>query len=160
MHSNKVKGASAVEYFIVVILLISFLIIGVVIASSVFHFAIFPSGVITSGSGSPVACSANVTNISTSSQHNLFKITVSDGSPGLLYRVFASNTNRSNKNNPSALSFIGNYTAGINSFSAEITIVNTNLNAVIIGNTSGSNVSVDGVKYSAGGTCGTEILSS
>ena len=58
------------------------------------------------------------------------------------------------------MSFIGNYTAGINSFSAEITIVNTNLNAVIIGNTSGSNVSVDGVKYSAGGTCETEILSS
>ena len=32
MRSNKVKGASAVEYFIVVILLISFLVIGVVFA--------------------------------------------------------------------------------------------------------------------------------
>ena len=141
MRSNKVKGTSAVEYFIVVILLISFLVIGVVIASSVFHFAIFPSGVITSGSGSPVPCSANVTNISTPSKQNTFKITVSDGSPGLIYRVFASNTAKS-----SSLSVIGNYTAGIDSFSTDLTIVNPNINTVIIGNTSGSNVSIDGVR--------------
>ncbi|MCL5976093.1 MAG: hypothetical protein M1580_00655 [Candidatus Parvarchaeota archaeon] len=155
MRSNKVKGTSAVEYFIVVILLISFLVIGVVIASSVFHFAIFPSGVITSGSGSPVPCSANVTNISTPSKQNTFKITVSDGSPGLIYRVFASNTAKS-----SSLSVIGNYTAGIDSFSTDLTIVNPNINTVIIGNTSGSNVSIDGVRYSAGGTCETEIFGS
>ncbi len=155
MRSNKVKGASAVEYFIVVILLISFLVIGVVIASSVFHFAIFPSGVITSGSGSPVPCSATVTNVSTASKPNTFKITVSDGSPGLLYKVFASNTAKS----PS-LSVIGNYTAGIDSFSTDLTIVNPSINTVIIGNTSGSNVSIDGVKYSAGGTCETEIFGS
>ena len=160
MRSNKVNGTSAVEYFIVIILLISFLVIGVVIASSVFHFAILPAGVITSSSGSPVTCSANVTNISTSSEHNLFKITVSDGSPGLIYRVFASNINKNNKINPSALSFIGNYTAGINSFSTDITIVDPGINTVIIGNTSGSNVSIDGVKYSAGGTCKTEIFGS
>lgn len=155
MRSNKVKGASAVEYFIVVILLIAFLVIGVVIASSVFHFAILPSGVITSSSGSPVACSASVTNVSTSSKQNTFEITVSDGSPGLIYRVFASNTN---KNDPSALSVVGNYTAGINSFSVNLTIVDPGINTIIIGNTSGSNVSIDGVKYSAGGTCETEIF--
>ena len=154
MCSNKVKGTSAVEYFIVVILLIAFLVIGVVIASSVFHFAILPSGIITSGSGSPVACSANVTNVSTPYKQNTFKITVSDGSPGLIYRVFANNIN---KNDPSALSAIGNYTAGINSVSINLTIVDPKINTIIIGNTSGSNVSIDGVKYSAGGTCETEI---
>ncbi|MCL4397226.1 hypothetical protein M1494_02670 [Candidatus Parvarchaeota archaeon] len=151
------KGASAVEYFIVVILLIAFLVIGVVIASSVFHFAILPSGLITSGSGSPVACSANVTNVSTPSKQNTFKITVSDGSPGLIYTVFVSNTAKSD---PSSLSVIGNYTAGINSLSTDITIIDPSINTVIIGNTSGSNVSIDGVKYSPGGTCETEIFGS
>ncbi|MGC8533046.1 MAG: hypothetical protein ACP5MV_00210 [Candidatus Parvarchaeum sp.] len=155
MRSNEVKGASAVEYFIVVILLIAFLVIGVVIASSVFHFAIFPSGVITSGSGSPVACSVNVTNISTPSKQNTFKITVSEGSPGLIYKVFASNTAKS-----ASLSIIGNYTAGISSFSTDLTIANPSINTVIIGNTSGSNVSIDGIKYSPGGTCETEIFGS
>ena len=153
MYSNKIKGTSAVDYFIVIILLISFLIIGVVIASSVFHFAILPSGIIASGSGSPAACNANVTNISTPSKQNTFKITVSDGSPGLVYNVLGSNT----QSKPSAISRIGNYTAGLNLFSVDITIKNPGINTVIIGNTSGSNASIDGVKYSAGGTCETEI---
>ena len=154
MRGDKINGTSAVEYFVVVILLIAFLVIGVVIASSVFHFAIFPSGIITSGSGSPTACSANITNVSTPSKQNTFKVTVSEGSPGLIYEVFASNTVQSN---PSSLSKIGNYTAGINSFSTDLTIINPKINTIIIGNTSGSNVSIDGVKYSAGGTCETEI---
>ena len=155
MHSNKINGTSAVDYFIVIILLIAFFVIGVVITSSVFHFAILPSGLIAGGSGSPVACNANVTNISTNSKQNTFKITVSEGSPGLIYNVFASNTVQSN---PSSLSRIGNYTAGINSFSEDLTIINAEINTVIIGNTSGSTVSIDGIKYSAGGTCETEIL--
>ena len=153
MRSNELKGTSLVDYFIVIILLISFLIIGVVIASSVFHFAILPSGIVNSGSGSPAPCNANVTNISTSSQQNRFKIVVSDGSPGLVYSVFASNLN----SNPSNIYRIGNYTAGINSFSGDFTIKDPSMNTIIIGNTSGSNVSIDGVKYSAGGTCETEI---
>ena len=155
MYSNKINGTSAVDYFIVIILLIAFFVIGVVITSSVFHFAILPSGLIAGGSGSPVACNANVTNISTNSKQNTFKITVSEGSPGLIYNVFASNTVQSN---PSSLSRIGNYTAGINSFSEDLTIINAEINTVIIGNTSGSTVSIDGIKYSAGGTCETEIL--
>jgi len=155
MHSDKVKGASAVEYFIVVILLIAFLVIGVVIASSVFHFAILPSGAITSGSGSPAPCSVNVTNVSTTTKPNTFKIMVSDGSPGLIYRVFASNTAKS-----SSLSLIGNYTSGVNSFSVNLTVATPSRNTIIIGNTSGSNVSIDGVRYTAGGTCETEILGS
>ncbi|MEM0143073.1 MAG: hypothetical protein QXL94_03865 [Candidatus Parvarchaeum sp.] len=154
MRCNEMKGASAVEYFIVVILLIAFLVIGVVIASSVFHFAIFPSGVITSGTGSPVICNVNITNISTASKQNTFKITVSEGSPGLVYKVFANNVLQSS---PDTISEIGNYTAGINSFSKDLTLIDPNINTIIIGNTSGSNVSVDGVKYSAGGTCQTEI---
>lgn len=155
MRSDEIKGASAVEYFIVVILLIAFLVIGIVIASSVFHFAIFPAGVITSGSGSPVACSVNVTNVSTNSEPNTFKVTVSEGSPGLIYKVFASNTAKS-----ASLSIIGNYTAGINSFSTDLTVKNPDINTIIIGNTSGSNVPIDGIKYSPGGTCETEIYGS
>jgi hypothetical protein len=154
MRGNKINGTSAVDYFIIIILLISFFVIGVVITSSVFHFAILPSGLITGGSGSPVACNINITNISTGSEPNTFKITVSEGSPGLVYNVFASNT----VNNPSALSRIGNYTAGLNSFSDDLPINNPGINTVIIGNTTGSKVSVNGVKYSAGGTCETEIL--
>ncbi len=55
---------------------------------------------------------------------------------------------------------IGNYTAGVSSFSTDLTIANPSINTVIIGNTSGSNVSIDGIKYSPGGTCETEIFGS
>ncbi len=155
MYSNKLRGTSGIEYFIVIILLISFLIIGVVIASSVFHFAILPSGIITSGSGSPVQCNASVVNVSTVNHQNEFKITISDGSPGLVYSVYANNINSAS--NPSSLVLIGNYTSGINTFSKTITIEDPSMNTIIIGNTTGSNVSIDGVIYSAGGECQTEI---
>ncbi|MCL4391320.1 MAG: hypothetical protein M1284_00855 [Candidatus Parvarchaeota archaeon] len=157
MRGNKVKGASAVEYFIVVILLISFLVIGVVIASSVFHFALLPSGIITSGNGSPAPCTVNVTNISSPSSGNTFKITVSEGSPGLTYKVYMNNINGGD---PSALELVGNYSVGISSFSREFTPVDSAINTIIIGNTTGSNVSIDGVKYSAGGTCEGELAGS
>ena len=157
MRGNKVKGTSAVDYFIIVILLISFLIIGVVIASSVFHFALLPSGLITSGSGAPAPCTVNVTNVSTLSNPNTFKITVSEGSPGLTYRVYMNNIN---SGDPSGLELIGNYSVGISSFSRDFTPADSAISTIIIGNTTGSNVSIDGVKYSAGGTCESEIFSS
>lgn len=156
MCSDKLKGTSGVEYFIVIILLLSFLIMGVVIANSVFHFAILPSGVITSGSGSPVPCNASAENISSSAAQHVFKITVAEGSPGLVYKVYANNINKDYQ----SLSLIGSYTSGLDSFSGNITIYDPAVNTVIIGNTSGSNVSIDGVKYSPGGTCETEIFGS
>lgn len=156
MCCNKVKGASGIEYFIVIILLISFLIIGVVIASSVFHFAIFPAGRISSSSGSPLPCSINVTNISNANNPNTFKIEVSDGSLGLVYKIYMNNVNSSN---PSNIKAVGNYTVGINSFSKSFQIKNPGINTIIIGNTTGSNVSIDGVKYTAGGQCESEIYS-
>lgn len=156
MRSNKIKGASEVEYFIKIILFISFLILGLAIASSVFHFSLLPSGVISSGNGTPSPCIVNVTNISTTANPNTFKVSVYEGTPGLLYKVYMNNVNGAD---PSEVEPVGNYSVGVNSFSKTVKILDTTINTIVLGNTSGSKVSIDGIVYTAGGTCESEIFS-
>ncbi len=153
MRSNKIKGTSGIEYFIVIVLLISFLIIGVVMASSVFHFAILPAGIISTGSGSPVPCNASIASIN--GKPNEFNVSVSDGSLGLIYKVYMNNVDSSH---PNALELVGNYSVGTSDFFRQVTISDRSINTVVIANTTGSNVSIDGVKYTAGGQCEAEIF--
>jgi hypothetical protein len=157
MRSNKIKGSSAIETFIVIILFISFLVLGVVIASSVFHFSLLPTGIVSTGTGNPVPCSVNITNLSTASKPNVFHVSVSDGAVGLVYKVYMNNIIASD---PGKIELVGNYSVGTSSFSKTFTPVDLSTNTVIIGNTSGSNVSVDGIVYKAGGKCEDEIFGS
>ncbi len=149
MRSNKLNtvATSTVEYVIIVILLVVFVAIGAMIAFSVFHFSLLGIGHTSpSLTSNPAPCNISLQNISTASKPNYFRLTVSEGSLGLNYTVFAGIGNA--YVSPTR---VGNYVVGLGVFSQDFQLAAPS--NVFVANTTGSSVAVDGETYNAGGEC-------
>jgi hypothetical protein len=135
------KKGNVINYIISITLLLIFAVAIVVIAITVYHASLLPSGSTVATSSSPIPCKISIVNSSTPSQ---WIVTVEDGSPGLTYKVFMVSASQT--------SMVGSYIAGENTYTKTISVSSSG-SIEFIGNTTGSSKSVNGNTYSAGGTC-------
>ncbi len=139
-------GTSTIDYIIIMVLLISFVVIGILVASSVFHFSLLAIGQTNpSLTGSPAQCNISAVNVSTPTKTDYFRVTVSEGSPGLNYSVYAEIPPLTGP------VFAGAYFVGSSIFSQDFQLQPGN--NIFIGNTTGSSVEIGGQTYKSGGFC-------
>ena len=138
------KGSTSVEKVVVIIILVAFVVIAFVILSNVFHFSLLSLGKsVPTLTSQPADCGLTIINQFNTSQSCIYTLSVSDGSPGLTYTLY---------NNVSGK--IQSYVAGASTieWNATLTKGPTQRYYLYVCNTSGSNVSIDGSFYSAGGS--------